>query len=87
MPTPVASDGPIQNRYRRYSWELWEASTAELSEDELQRMALVHAHEELFYCKGVLDRRPQWEFVCGRDAAPHRQEEGSCILRRRDGAG
>jgi hypothetical protein len=53
---------------------------------EMQLMELHFNYEGIYYCTGVLDRRPQWEFVCGWDAVPHRQEEGSCILRRRDGA-
>lgn len=62
-------------RYRRIALAL---------HGEMALMGLVYKYEDLFYCQGVLDRRPGWEFVCGWDAVPHRQDEGSAILYRRD---
>lgn len=53
---------------------------------ELAMMGLEYDYAELFYCQGVLLRRPGWEFVCGWDAIPHRQEEGSAILYHPSGA-
>ena len=51
---------------------------------EMAMMGLEYTYENLCYCQGVLDRRPGWEFVCGWDAIPHRQEEGSAILYKRE---
>ncbi|MCA9653962.1 MAG: hypothetical protein KC501_28835 [Myxococcales bacterium] len=50
---------------------------------EIAMMRLVYDYPDLVYCQGVLDRRPGWEFVCGWDAIPHRQEEGAAILCKR----